>query len=56
MKAYGGVEEELYSLTSTLDGGEFMLYPINPQERASHTHSIGGCVESKAGQETLGKR
>jgi len=24
MKAYGGVEVELYSLTSTLDGGEWL--------------------------------
>jgi len=35
---------------------DFMPYPIYPQERASHTHSIGGCVEFRAGQDTLEKR
>jgi hypothetical protein len=59
MKTFGGVVVETHDfLTSTLVGGEWKASRhgrFTPGERATDTHSIGGCVVPRAGLDNMEK-
>jgi hypothetical protein len=54
MKTYGGVDVQTHVfLTSALTGGEWSASRpgrFTPEERAPHTHWIGGCVGPRHGK------
>jgi len=60
VKTHGGVEVQLHGiLTSALDGGEWStLCPslFIPEERASHTLWIGGCMGPRTSPGMAAKR
>jgi hypothetical protein len=60
MKAYGGVDEQIYIfLTSALVGREWSASRpchFTPGERALSTHCIGGWVGPRAGLDNVEKR